>query len=261
MDKALREEIKRQLRHSLQKYVSGFKYKTSHPLDLLIPKERKIRSLIGGLETSMGTRVWEPVAKTLAKNNGFELIEGKILGPSPMPEKLASELAKLITARENKSTWISSKDCVERLRKICRPINRTSLKYVRPAAGTGVDIYFRKNGIEYAYDTKTVQPNLGSIKSFNKQILEWYAYRICKDPEVKIECRIAYPYNPFPTDFWSHTPHTKGIMEHHVDAVLENEFWDFLSGMTNTYQHITEIFEELNAEGLGKELSDKIALI
>lgn len=32
-------------------------------LDLLIPNERKIRSIVGGLETSLEPTLWEPLAK------------------------------------------------------------------------------------------------------------------------------------------------------------------------------------------------------
>lgn len=255
ISRKLREEIKQNLKNSLRRYVSNFKYKNIQPLDLLIPKERKIRSLVGGLETSMGTTVWEPVARTLAKMNGFKIINEKILRPDPIPKELAGELAVLISLRENKKTWITSSECVERIRKICIRTNRNKLKYIKPAAGTGVDLYFKKKGTEYAFDIKTVQPNLGSIKSFNKEILEWYAYRICNDPNVDIKCRIAYPYNPYSNNYWKHTPHNKGVLEPGADAVVENEFWDFLSGMTNTFQFITALFVELNEEGFGKELS------
>ncbi len=261
MDKKLREELKQNLKNSLTKYVSNFEYTSIQPLDLLIPKERKIRSVVGGLETSMGTTVWEPVAKTLAGMNKFEIIKEKILKPDPFPEELAVELGTLITLRENKDTWISAKECVIRLKNICKKIDRSKIKYISPSAGTGVDMRFKKDGVEYAYDTKTVQPNVGSIKSFNKEILEWYAYRICKDPDVNIECKIAYPYNPYTNDFWSHAPNNSGILQPGIDAVVENQFWDFLSGLKNTYQLITGIFKELNDEGFGKELSALIEKI
>ena len=115
--------------------------------------------------------------------NGFEIINEKILRPNPFPGELASELAILISLRENRATWVSTKECVKRLREVCRKIKRDSnVQYVPPPAGTGVDIRLKKNGREYAFDTKTVQPNLGGIKGFNKQLLEWYAYMLCKDP-------------------------------------------------------------------------------
>ncbi len=254
INRAVRAEIKGKLRLSLLKYVSAFTYTSTHPLDLLIPKERKVRSLVGGLETSMGTTVWEPIAKALAKMNGFEVIADKILMPVPFPPELASELAIIISLRETTTGWLPINDCIERFREVCRRINRDSITYVHPPAGTGVDIWIKKNGKEFAFDTKTVKPNVGNIKSFNKQLLEWYAYRICKDPEVQIECKVAYPYNPYSGDFWSHTPHTGGILEPRVDALVENEFWDFLSGFQNTFQVIIEIFTELKIEGVGSEL-------
>ena len=108
MDANIREQIKQSLKSSILAYVSGFEYTSKQPLDLLIPKERKIRSIVGGLETSMGTRIWEPIAKTLAENNGFEIVNEKILKPEPLPEEFAMELSRVITLRENKVTWINA---------------------------------------------------------------------------------------------------------------------------------------------------------
>ncbi|OGI26662.1 MAG: hypothetical protein A2359_00840 [Candidatus Moranbacteria bacterium RIFOXYB1_FULL_43_19] len=261
MDKTTREEIKRNLKLSLRKYVSNFVYKNIQPLDFLIPKERKIRSVVGGLETSMGTTVWEPIAKTLAEMNGFEIIEQKILKPKPFPEKLANELSKLITLRENKKTWIPTKECVKRLKSVCNQIDGSDIEFVAPAPGTGVDVRIKKRGLEYAFDIKTVQPNLGSIKAFNKEILEWYAYRLCENPAANIKCIIAYPYNPHPNDFWAYSPHNIGILECGIDAVVEKQFWDFLSGFSNTFEILMKIFKELNDEGFGKELSRRIKKI
>lgn len=254
-------DIENKIRSAILQYVKNFTYKNTQPLDLLIPNERKIRSVVGGLETSMGTMVWEPVALTLAKSNGFKVLNKKILRPDPFPEKLASELYKLIHLRENRNTWINTQECITRLKLICKKLNSRKTNFVPPSAGTGVDLYFEKNGIEYAFDIKTVQPNVGSIKSFNKQLLEWYAYRIFKKPEVIIECKIAYPYNPYSSDFWTHSPHNRGILQPKIDAVVENEFWDFLSGINYTYQQISAIFMELNKEGFGKELSKLIKSI
>ena len=47
-------------------------------LDLIIPRERKIRSIVGGMETSLGTTLWEPLAKALSSQNGFEVVEDKL---------------------------------------------------------------------------------------------------------------------------------------------------------------------------------------
>src|SRR3990167_850325 len=116
MDTQLRNRIKQNLKNSLLKYVNNFSCTNIQPLDLLIPKERKIRSIVGGLETSIGTTVWEPIAKTLAETNGFEIIEDKILKPSPFPLELQAELSNVISLRESRSTWIPANECLERMR-------------------------------------------------------------------------------------------------------------------------------------------------
>lgn len=256
MNSELREEIKQSLKTSIRHYIEKFSYgAATQPLDLLIPRERKIRSVVGGLETSMGTTVWEPMAKKLAQQNGFEVITEKINKPEPMPLELASELAVLISLRETRATWVNAEECRERIRNVCSKLSLNDTQYISPPAGTGVDIYLKKDNKYYAFDTKTVQPNLGSIKSFNKQILEWYAYSLCKDPTIDIKCMIAYPYNPYQDNFWSHSPHTLGVLEPKVDALVEDEFWDFLSGFSGTYEEIVKILTELRDEGFGKELS------
>lgn len=261
MKNQIREEIKQNLRSSITKYLKRFSHSNTQPLDLLIPTERKIRSVVGGLETSMGTTVWEPIAKTIAESNGFEVLEEKILMPDPFPVELKIELDRLISIRENIATWLPTTNCVINLKEVSRKAANLSVLYVNPSAGTGVDLRLRKNGKEYAFDIKTVQPNVGSIKSFNKQIMEWYAYSIYRNPEIEIECKIAYPYNPYSNDFWQHTPHNRGILEPKIDAVVENEFWDFLSGNSGTFDYIRDIFIELNSEGFGKELSNLIRKI
>lgn len=87
-------------------------------MDDIFPKERRIRSLIGGLETSLGVTFWEPLSKTLAEINGFEIIKYKILIPTPFPSTLQRELDRLVSERENKpnNRRISTEECIERLR-------------------------------------------------------------------------------------------------------------------------------------------------
>lgn len=262
MDPELREELKQSLQHSLRHYVERFKYGAStQPLDLLIPTERKIRSIVGGLETSMGTTAWEPIAKKLAARNGFEVLDEKILKPAPMPVELATALAAFISLRETPASWIPAIECVQKLRSIVAATDRSSVQYIPPPTGTGVDIFLKKDSKYYAFDIKTVQPNIGSVKSFNKELLEWYAYSICKDPAIDIHCMIAYPYNPYRTDFWTHAPHSQAVLEPRVDALVENEFWDFISGIKDTYQYILGILSELKSEGFGEELSTLIKAV
>ena len=264
MDEQLRLKLKDVIKTSLENYVRNWTPSSYHPLDALIPTERKIRSIVGGLETSMGTRVWEPIAKVLASSNGFEVITEKLKRPAPMPPLLQAKLDYLITARESKATWLDRTEVIGELKETVSSITddeRAGIEYVAPASGSGVDIFLKKDNKYYAFDTKTVQPNVGDIKKFNKQILEWYTYAIFKDPNVDFSGQIAYPYNPWSTDFWSKDTHKNGALKPKEDALVEDEFWDFISGLTGTFGQIMGIFEELEDEGLGDELSELIKTI
>jgi hypothetical protein len=106
MDENIKHRIKENLKNSVRVFFKNRrnkKVKNYQVLDDIFPNERRIRSLIGGLETSLGTTFWEPIAKTLAEVNGFEIITEKILRPQPFPQEFANELNKLISERENKA--------------------------------------------------------------------------------------------------------------------------------------------------------------
>ena len=62
MNPELRLKLKKVIESSIKSYFLNKSKKgisTSNILDDLFPQERRIRSLIGGLETSMGTVVWQ----------------------------------------------------------------------------------------------------------------------------------------------------------------------------------------------------------
>ena len=72
-------------------------------LDLIIPVERKIRSIVGGMETSLGTTLWEPLAKNLAVLNGFEVVNENLPKPANMPANLQNTLQIVIEGRNNRN--------------------------------------------------------------------------------------------------------------------------------------------------------------
>ena len=57
--KQIQELISTTVSQSIHSFFEGKEVNVTHMLDHIFPRERKIRSLIGGLETSMGTRVWK----------------------------------------------------------------------------------------------------------------------------------------------------------------------------------------------------------
>ncbi|MBE9055679.1 TdeIII family type II restriction endonuclease [Sphaerospermopsis sp. LEGE 08334] len=118
MDDSTKTIIKENLKKSISNFFRKRKKQNYQVLDDIFPKERRIRSLIGGLETSLGVTFWEPLSKTLAEINGFEIIKDKILIPTPFPSTLQRELDRLVSERENKpnNRRISTEECIERLR-------------------------------------------------------------------------------------------------------------------------------------------------
>jgi len=264
MDEYLKERIKENLKISIRKFFKNKKIKNYQILDDIFPNERRIRSLIGGLETSLGTTFWEPVAKTLAETNGFEIITEKILIPIEFPEALQNELDKLIKEREKKpnNTKVSTIECIERLTRAAAKISSQDIAaytYKSPPSGTGVDIHLFKDGIEYLFDIKTAQSNLGDFQSrFNKQMLQWYAYRLAKKTNAKLEARIVIPFNPFPKS-WYEVQKSKlssSPLDIAQDIWVENEFWDFCSGKQNTFEQLKALFVELGQENFAAEFND-----
>jgi len=169
MDDYIKQKIKENLKISIRRFFNNKKLKNYQVLDDIFPKERRIPSLIGGLETSLGTTFWEPISKTLAEINRFQIIQDKILVPTPFPPALQNELDKLVYERENKpnNRRVSTEESIERLKNAAAKTNPQDIAayiYISPPSGTGVDIHLFKDGIEYLFDIKTAQPNQGDFK-------------------------------------------------------------------------------------------------
>lgn len=258
MDDRLKSELKESLRTSIRKFFEKKKgeLKTSNILDLLFPEERRIRSLIGGLETSMGI-VWEAVAVTLAKRNGFSILdENQVLMPDPFPPMLRQSLDQLIQSRIN-GKFIPTIQCVQELKTVASNIDRSKLKFLAPPSGHGIDIHLKKDNIEYLFDIKSPQPNQGDIPRYTRQLLEWHAYKYAKDPSLQIEARIAFVYNPFQKNWYEHQKSKiSSLLDKDKDIYVGDEFWDFCSGEENTWQKLKTIFSELREENFNEEFQD-----
>lgn len=220
-------------------------------LDLLIPKERKIRSIVGGLETSLGTTLWEPLGRALASNNGFVVHNRSLQKPTHMPGNLESILNTVITDRTQDSGIYNGTSSHAAIKQACLPFIQNPLpSFVNPPRGLGVDIWLEKNGVNYFFDTKTVQPNLSNFRSFLSQVLTWYAYFYAQNPEGRAEGRIVFPYNPNPgEDFWQKAIGRGRPLEPNTEGWVEDQFWDFCSGEDNTYAMITACFREIAETG------------
>lgn len=251
------EQAKKIIKDTVAKSIKDFAKKSISKkakfqiLDLIIPKERKIRSIVGGLETSLGTTLWEPLAKALAKENGFIVVKEKLKCPSNMPVTLSNTLQGIIEDRKKGAGLYDASSSHREIKRICQPlINRPIDSFEKPPKGRGVDIWLQKDGVDYFFDTKTVQPNLSALTSCLEQVLSWYAFYYSNNPKGQAEGRIVFPYNPYvDINFWGKVIGNGKPLEQLKEAWVENEFWDFCSGLNNTYGIITTAFNELAQAG------------
>ena len=255
MDLQLKAQIKENLETSLQKFFRNKEVKHSHLLDLLFPHERRIRSLVGGLETSLGVIICKPIAEVLAKANGFLVEDKDLLMPNPFPELLFQEVEQVKQSFKN-NTIIPTEEYVNRLKEFALKSERENVNYVNSAAKKTVDLYLSKDGKEYAFDLKSVQINKRSGIDFKLQLIDWYSYRFCQDPAVNFTAKIVFPVNPYKVDWWKRQGEKAYPLEKGKDAWVQDEFWDFCSGKTDTWAEIIEILDELGKENFGEQFKE-----
>jgi len=253
----LKDEIKLMIENSIRAFFMDRDVKVNHILDLIFPNERRIRSLIGGLETSFGTTLWEPLAKLLAERNGFTILNEKdFQKPVDVPKPILDSISKWKEQREKAKNNIELKGFIAEVTEIVKNIDTSEIKYEKITKGEGVDIWIVKNGVEYLFDIKTNQINAGGGLKHNNTIMDWYAYRILQDSNVNVQCKIAFPFNPFNEDWWIRMGGRAYPLRKGTDAVVENEFWDFISGIDNTWGIIHQCFKELGEENFGQKFND-----
>ena len=98
-DELIYKIAKKYILDSIKGYCSQNRKYNFHPLDLIVPKLRNTRSVIGGIETSMGTKLWEGLAKRLAKENDFKVIDKELDKPM-IEEKIENKIEAVIHHRE-----------------------------------------------------------------------------------------------------------------------------------------------------------------
>ncbi len=245
----------------LKKRVQKGKTSEHVILDRLFPRERQVRSMMGGLETSLGTTLWEPLAIELAKANQFShLNNSDFTVPTPIPSSIIEIMNRWNMLRLQPNADASLKDYVEELREHVIDLGQdfTIENQVKIRKGDGIDVWIAKDGIEYAFDIKTVQNNAKNGNSYNSTLMSWYAYRILNNPTVQFQARIAFPYSPFKPytveSLWQKSKGRLHPIKQGEDAWAQEEFWDFISGQEDSWLLMLQAFDELREEGFGEQL-------
>ena len=252
------ELIEDTIRASITDFFRGKEVKVEHVLDLIFPKERRIRSLIGGLETSLGTRLWEPLAKAFAAKNGFTVCNEKTFNESVpvIPEKVRHFIDDFYARKEADPSLKISDFYSELLIYIEKEKIQVTERRKAPK-GEGVDIWLIKDGIEYFIDIKTTQINAGSGPKFTRNHLNWCAYRALDNCLNDVVCWVAFPFNPHKDkDFWVKEKGKASPLIPKVEAVVADEFWNVLLGQADSTALIFSVFKKLGDEGFGDQFED-----
>lgn len=231
--------IRKSLRDRFQSYSPEPAYMPFHTR--LLGKDRlALYSFIHSLNTSFGTRIFEPVALALAKKN-FKIAKSQAKAGAVISEgaqfKIQQIMDDLTTADSSPNKPIE----IEAIREVCQEGN---MRKVKP---TEVDVYLESNtGELYLFDIKTAKPNAGGFKEFKRTLLEWVAVVLASNPEANVNTLIAIPYNPYepqPYNRWT----MRGMLDLENELKVANEFWDFLGG-EGSYEELLNCFERVGIE-------------
>lgn len=249
---SIKDTAKQYVKNAISDYLTRKDgvVKTVQPLDFIFPEQRKIRSIIGGLETSLGTRLWETLAKELAKKNGFTVFDEKELNKSvpEIPENLRHFLSNLEKEKTRDPATSLEEMHQSILNFIKDEVDTSNLKMVPMPKGEGVDLWLSKDEKDYLIDIKTVQINAGGGPKFLGNLINWHAYRALSGQE-SVKTMIAFPFNPHdPNDFWAREKGKVLPMNPSVDALVADEFWDFITDKQNSTAEIMEAFKELGSD-------------
>ncbi len=255
--KQIQELISTTVSQSIHSFFEGKEVKVTHMLDHIFPRERKIRSLIGGLETSMGTRVWEPLAKSFAGTNGYTVFDETTFNNKVpiIPQNLLNFIANWEERKLRNPTIALSQFWMEVNEFIEGNIDRSVLEFSSIPKGQGVDVILLKDDIYYFFDLKTTQLNAGGGPKFLRNILCWYSYGALLGIK-NMKCFLAFPFDPHKGNFWRRESGKVAPLIPRQEAFVADEFWDVLTGVQGTTEIIESTFKKLGNEGFGTQFSN-----
>jgi type II restriction enzyme len=232
----IQQTITLSLRNKLQNYTPESDSKPFHYR--LLGKDRMaLFSFIQSLNTTFGTSIFEPVAKTMALLRHADALTQQTAG-----DRIASEAHSAIqNIMDGLGTAAIAPNKVQETQLIKDVCQKGEMKHVKP---TKVDVkIIGHDGTVYLIDIKTAKPNSGEFKGFKRTLLEWLAASLASNPNAKIETLIVIPYNPYapkPYERWT----IRGMLDLQHELKVADEFWDFLGGK-GAYEELLDCFEKV----------------
>ena len=234
------ELLKSKIRSKLQSYNPETNNMPFHTR--LLGRDRMaLFSFIHSINTTLGTSVFEQVAKIIAAPNFRQAVHqyrnfNNTISRSA--QRVIQEIMdELVAAR-------STPDKAEETKKVLRVSQEGDLVQVRRPR---IDLFVEsEDEVEYYFDLKTAKPNMGEFKGHKRTLLEWVAIRGAENNTVKVRTLIAIPYNPYepePYQRWT----LQGLFDLDNEIMVADEFWNFLGG-EQTYEQLLDVFETVGIE-------------
>ncbi len=234
------ELLKQKIRQKLQSYSPETNNMPFHTR--LLGRDRMaLFSFIHSINTTLGTSVFEQVARIIADPNFRQAVHqyrdfNNTISRSAQ-HVIQEIMDELVSAR-------STPNKVEETAKVLHVSQMGDLvKVKRPR----IDLFLEStDGTEYYFDLKTAKPNISDFRGYKRQLLEWVAIRGAQDNTANVRTLIAIPYNPYepePYQRWT----LQGLFDLENEIMVAEEFWNFLGG-EETYEQLLDVFETVGIE-------------
>ena len=215
-----------------------------------------LSSWLHGLNTSLGQSFFEKTAQFLCEGDKKEFTTKKRRNLS-IEQSQKNIVAEIITNLSNDN---QSPSLLDENNQIFQTPTTSNL-----VEGTDftADVFYEANTEIVCIEIKTVKPNKGVFKGEKQKILEAKAALKLKYPDKEIKYFLAFPFDPLSED----DPcgyDKKRFMEYSVgftkyfdedEILLASEFWNYLSGDTNTMEVIIQIIQAIATPSFMDELT------
>ena len=224
-------------------------------LDIIAPKERLVATIIQSLQTSLGQKLWEKLTVELAKQNSFEICDKKLFC-APKTNFFNQTISEWKSKRENNENITLDgyvEDLIKKIKEFKK--NNKDVEKIKPPKGDGLDVWLKKDNINYLLELKSPQLNAGNGNDFSHKLMKHYLYHLFWEPNSKVKAQLSIPYNPFDVPYEIAEKGRISPLIKDEDYLVDNDFWKFITGNDNAMSIIKESIHELKDKG---ELYKKI---
>ena len=224
-------------------------------LDIIAPKERLVATIIQSLQTSLGQKLWEKLTVELAKQNSFEICDKKLFY-APKTNFFNQTISEWKSKRENNENITLDgyvEDLIKKIKEFKK--NNKDVKKIKPQKVDGLDVWLKKDNINYLLELKSPHLNAGNGNDFSQKLMKHYLYHLFWQPNSKVIAQLSIPYTPFDEPYELAEKGRISPLIKDKDYLVDNDFWKFITGNDNAMSIIKESVHELKDKG---ELYEKI---